>query len=445
MARGDRLLLAYSGGADSTALLVGLLGLSGEWGLTISAAHLDHGLDGDSGRRAAEAGRIAGRLGVELREGRVSVDDERRPGESPEAAARRVRYGFLESQRAEAGARWILTAHHRDDQVETVLLRILFGSGIEGLAGIRPVHRNVLRPLLACSRRDLAAEAEPFQPVVDPGNWDLDRPRNRVRHALVPSLRETDPALEAGLLRLSAAATGARRSLGSRLEPVLDVRRDPWGLTVSRAALSGLPEPLWRHALSLCHRLGGLPLPPSRAQERDLRRQCRAPGRVGCDILGSSRWESDGDRVRLLAEVSPKPRFAYTLPVPGEVDIPEIGVRFRLRRGVRSSWMFAPSPSRAGLSLPLEDGDRVFVRNRRPGDRIRPFGCAHERRLKDLLIDRRVPRPSRDRLPLLLVEEQLAWIPGVTVAEGCRITDRREVWIAEIESLEPETRQAFCK
>ena len=97
--------------------------------------------------------------------------------------------------------------------------------------------------------------------------------------------------------------------------------------------------------------------------------------------------------------------------------------------------MFRPSSHRAGLDLPIGPGDCVTVRSRREGDRIRPFGCQHTRRLKDVLIDRRVPRLERGRLPLLEVESRLAWIPGVTIDDSFRIGDKGRAWIAELESI----------
>lgn len=97
--------------------------------------------------------------------------------------------------------------------------------------------------------------------------------------------------------------------------------------------------------------------------------------------------------------------------------------------------MFASSPRRTGLSLPIVAGDEVTIRNRRPGDRLRPLGCAHTRRLKEVLIDRRVPRRERDRLPLLFVGPRLAWVPGVTVNEDFKVRESEPVWVAQIDPL----------
>jgi tRNA(Ile)-lysidine synthase len=114
------------------------------------------------------------------------------------------------------------------------------------------------------------------------------------------------------------------------------------------------------------------------------------------------------------------------------VEIPEIAVRVGLSRRPVEPWMLSGSPRCAALALPLAEGDRVTVRNRRPGDRIHPLGAAGSRKLKELLIDRRVPRRERDRLPLICVGERIAWVPGVTIDQRFRIAGEKTAWLAEV-------------
>ncbi len=435
-----RLLVAFSGGPDSTALLWGLTRIAPTCGLELLAAHLDHRLDADSPRRAAAARRLAAALAVPLVTARLEPDPEAgRGGESVEAWARRRRYEFLERVARARGARFIATAHHAEDQAETVLLRLLHGSGLEGLAAIRPVRGRVMRPLLDVPRRalDEALAASGLEAVDDPTNADLDVPRNRVRHRLLPHLAARDPRIVERLCSLARGAAAARRRVEEALVPVLEPRPlvGARGAEVDRRALRDLPEPLFAPALALLGRRAGVPYPPGEPARRELRRQLlstRAGGRLGCDCGYGWRWEGDRNRVRLLAKEPPAGRFAYTLRVPGEVEIPEIGLKVRLRRGDVDSWMFRGRADRAGLASSLPPGARVVVRNRRPGDRIRPLGGKERRRLKDLLIARRVPRHLRDRLPLLVIDGLLAWVPGVTIDERFRLGDEKRTWIAEI-------------
>lgn len=450
--RGDGLVVAFSGGPDSTALLAALRLLAPERGWRLLAAHLDHAADPGSRERAEAAREIADRLGVECRVERRPVPQEERRRHGLEAAARRTRYRFLEDVRAEHGGRWIATAHHRDDQAETVVLRLLQGTGLEGLGGIRPVWGRMVRPLLGLPRRELqgsllaseAGGAAPPSPLQDPTNRDLGIARNRVRRVLLPHLEERLPEAASRLARLAAAAQGARDALEEVLDPVLAPEpaprgAGPWGdsgrLAVRRDALSKLPEALLPHALALLHRKAGAGYPAGRAAVDELLRQLTDPGalRAGVDCPGGWRWEALGDRLVLgPSQQLPEP-FSYTLTVPGEVAIPEAGIVFRVRSETAAAWMLRGARRRAGLDLPLQPGDRVEVRNRRPGDRLRPLGSPGTRKLKDVLIDARVPRRERDRVPLLLVGDRIAWVPGVTVDQSFRLaTGRGEVWTAEM-------------
>jgi len=496
LAPGDRLLVAFSGGPDSTALLAALARWAPARGVALAAAHLDHGLDPGSAERAHAAAAAAAALGVPCTVARLPVAPRARRGESPEAAARRVRYGFLESERRRSGARWIATAHHRDDQAETVLLRLAAGSGPAGLAGIRPAPADgrpaetrdanrsggaggraesadlpppvastadhpgfaavgrVVRPLLGAPRAALAraldgapgALAAVPAPVDDPTNRDPARPRNRIRHCLLPALTRREPELPARLAALAEAAAGAAAAVDRRLAAALAPRavEDAGGgtaLAVERAELAALPEPLVPAALALLHRLAGAPYPTGRPE---LIRQLTAGGAVGCDCGGGWRWRADGPLL-VLARRREEPRpFTYTLVVPGELEIPELSLRFRLARGPVEGWMFRGECRRAGLALPLGPGEAVTVRSRRPGDRLRPLGALGERRLKEVLIDRRVLRGERDRLPLLCLGaggRRVAWVPGVTIDERYRLgaaaaTEAGVAWVAAVEPME---------
>jgi tRNA(Ile)-lysidine synthase len=383
-------------------------------------------MDPGSAERAQAAARLAGQIGVPFVTERREA---RHRGESLEAAARRVRYEFLEEVRIRTGARWIATAHHRDDQAETVLLRLMFGSGLEGLGGIRPVHGAVVRPLLGVSRRDLLASLGDLEPVQDPTNQDLRMPRSRIRHLLLPRLEADDI-----LPRIAAKARSASTSLERKVSGLLNVQEKEDGITVERAALERLPAEILPFALAWLHRRAGAPWPAGSPARTELMRQLRQ-GHAACDCGGGWRWETSGELLLLRLKPAEEERvadFSYTLGIPGEVEIPEIAVRVGLSRRPVEPWMLSGSSRCAALALPLADGDHVTVRNRRPGDRIHPLGAGGSRKLKELLIDRRVPRRDRDRLPLICVGERIAWVPGVTIDQRYRISGEPTSWFAEI-------------
>jgi tRNA(Ile)-lysidine synthase len=191
------------------------------------------------------------------------VAAERRPGENLEAAARRVRYAALESVRRTLGADRILTAHHRDDQLETILMRIASGSGLLGLAGIRERRGFLWRPALGRSRAELGevVALSGLEPVRDPTNADLARRRNRIRHALLPHLRRTDPGFDAALGALALRASGAREALERRLTSIYGLEKTENGARLAGAALAQYPPLLNLFALQLLEVAAGFATP----------------------------------------------------------------------------------------------------------------------------------------------------------------------------------------
>lgn len=441
-----RLIVAFSGGPDSLALLWAAAQLTPERARPL-AAHLDHALDPGSAARAEHAAGLARRLGIPCHCERRPVPELRRPGEAIEAAARRVRYAFLEEVATAADADAILTAHHRDDQVETVLLRIAHGSGWAGLAAIDARNGRILRPLLALPKRCLleALSEAGLTGLIDPGNADPHLLRNRLRRRVMPRLTADTPQLPRSLVRIAEAARAARGRLARRFDPVLAPRRESPGASLDVAALRTLPRELVVWALGRLHRMAGAGgAPPAPAIDELMRQLGREATATRCDCGDGWRWEVRQDRLWLEPAMPVRP-FRYTFTVPGRVWIAEIGQTLRVGPAEPAAWMFRGAPDRVGLALPLHPGDSVVVRTRQPGDRLRPLGAPGRRRLKEVLIDHGVPRRERDRLPLLVVGERIAWVPGVTIENVFRLRSRSSpgparsggpaspVWVAELE------------
>ncbi len=446
------LLVAFSGGPDSTALLAGLAELR-DRGFAptqaLFAAHLDHASDAASAERALLAERSAAALGVPWLCERREIGALSTSSESWETAARRVRYAFLEEARRATGAGWIVLGHHRDDQAETVLLRTLLGTGLYGLAAMRPIHGVRLRPLLHLPKADLRAYVLARQLAVteDPTNHDPRSLRNRIRHRLLPELAfaTATPDLEARLSRLAARAAGAAAAITHRLSA-----RFP-GLAASepdldRSVLRELPGELLPWALGALQRASGGARPPSRQAIAAITRRLAQPAEAGRAAVALGRGERlwiDADRLwietaseRVSRDPSESSGFTYTFSTPGRIEIPEANMVLTLYRSEFAPWMFEGEPERTGLVLPLQEGEEVEVRSRRPGDRLRPLGSPGSRTLKAVLIDRRIERARRDRLPLLCVGGRIAWIPGVTIDDRFRVRGPGDpVWIAKIEPL----------
>lgn len=448
LARGARgpWVVAFSGGGDSTALALALAELAPQRGLAVHLFHVDHALDEGSAGRALAASEIAARIGLPFTAERHPVPAEERRREGTEAAARRVRYAALEAFRARLGADRVLTAHHRDDQIETVLLRIAGGSGFAGLQGIHRCRGPLLRPLLDLERStlDTFVAATGIVPLADPTNLDLAMERNRMRHSLLPLLLEQEPTLGPALAAVATAAERARRVLDQRLEKLLAKEGGGSQPRLEIATLLPLPEPLPFFALGLLERRAGREKPGSTRSKRELLRQLvAAPDRSLALPAGSDDglfWLASGGLLGLAPPPPAAAAFSYILEAPGEVEVPEIRGRIRLSRQPFACWMRTGERRRAALAFPGGElpGEgagggkvRVEVRNRRPGDRIRSLGAPGMRRLKELLIDHKVPQAERDCLPLLLVEGTIAWVPGITIADRYRLQDESFPWVVE--------------
>lgn len=262
--RGEGLVLALSGGADSVALLDALDLLRRPFGFRLTAAHLDHGLREGSARDAAFCAALCAARGVPLSSARVDVRARAaRERGGLEQAARRERHAFLRGVARTEGAAAIALAHTQDDQVETLLLRLLRGAGARGLAAMRPRAGELIRPLLGVSRAEVLAHLgeRRLAWVEDPSNLDPAHRRNRVRHELLPYLEERfNPAIRRVLARTAALLADEAAHLRAEAEDlVAPFAPSPGdGLALPRASLAAVSPALARAAVrvALAH-VGG--------------------------------------------------------------------------------------------------------------------------------------------------------------------------------------------
>jgi tRNA(Ile)-lysidine synthase len=421
---GEVVLVALSGGADSVALLDVLRGLAPELRVTLHAVHVHHGLRPEADADAAFARGLCADFGIPFHLERVAVRQEP-PWEGLEAEARRARYAAFREVARRAGAQRVATAHTADDQAETVLMRLLEGAGPRGLAGIAPVRGIFIRPLLGARRGDVEAHlhARGLPSVEDPSNRDPRFLRNRIRHEVLPYLAE---ALEPDIIRRLARSAALVRSLVDDLERVAARelprlgKRGAAGWVLSVADLARLPgeaaaETVRQAARDLGHS-GAL-----RGHAQKALRGLLVPGARrgalrsgGVTVERSGRWLRVG-RGRLSALA------AHEFPVPGELQLPEIGLALDARCFEKTPGYAAPrEPGRAAFDADLLPG-LLHVRGRRRGDRFAPFGGPAERRLKTFLIDSGVPRWERDRVPLLEAGTEIIWVAGLRRGEAAPV------------------------
>jgi tRNA(Ile)-lysidine synthase len=421
LADGDTVLVALSGGADSTALLHVLTRLAPAWRIRLHALHVDHGLRDESARDAEAVRDLGQRLGVPVEVTRVVVS---RRG-SLEEAARIARYAALEAHADRLGARRIAVGHTADDQAETVLMRLLEGAGVRGLAAIPPVRGRIIRPLIDVRRAAIVAllEAAGIGWLDDPSNENLKFLRNRIRHEVLPVLAASHDADV--VVALTAVARRARETVDAvermgtfELERLM--READGALILPRPALAALPQPVATEVLRQAAARLGSRAPLRAWGHRRLARVLatstpRRPVRIGGLTI-----EVSGSLLR-IARASVPALPARTIPVPGVVALPELGLRLEAT--------LLPAP---GYEVPRDaqrvafDAERLtgplMVRGRRRGDRFLPFGAEGERRLKTLLIDAKVPRWERDRLPLVEAAGSIVWVGGLRRGAQAPIT-----------------------
>jgi tRNA(Ile)-lysidine synthase len=411
LAGGERVLVAVSGGADSVALLHALSALAPAWRLALHVLHVDHQLRPESGRDADFVRALSARLGVGCEVARVTVGR----GSSPEAQARAARHSALTEWADRLGAFRIALGHTRDDQAETVLMRVLEGAGPRGLAGIAPVRGRIVRPLLTLGRHEVVAEleAQGLSWIEDPSNRDPRFFRNRVRHAVLPQLATAcDLDVVAALTRTAARMREAVDALDARASAELDRLARPGvsDAVFSRAALGTLPDELAANVLRLgAARLGSRA--PLRAwAHRGLARVLAEPTARRPFRFGGVTVEVSGDWLRLSSGAD-APLGERLLQVPGRTALPEIGRSIEARLLPARDYVLPREPSRAAFDADLLPAP-VRVRPRGRGDRLRAF-AGGERRVKSLFIDAKVPAWERDRIPLVEAGGEVIWIAGL--------------------------------
>ncbi len=460
---GDRVLVAVSGGPDSTALLLLLLAIAREMRLELHVAHLNHGWRGRSAAADAEfVRRLAIRHRLPVTVGQIAPSTwtgHRGRQTSKEARAREMRMTFLIDTARQIGARRIALGHTREDQAESFLMRLMRGSGARGLAGIYPVVDNLfIRPLIASRRRDIIAylKTRRVRYRVDPTNRDTRLARNRIRRRLIPLLeRDYNPAIIETLSDTSDILRDEDRFMdeAARSVYVSLIERDHRGILLGARPLRKLHPALRRRVLrmALGEVRGDLRRLTRAHVEKPLRLLEESRGRrvvtlpdglivrlEGNQVLvtrkddGGSREDGGDETVRSGALC----REALC-PVPGRVALHGFDLMLSAqvveRAGTPERWSAAGS-NQAYLDADLLPGP-LLIRPRRAGDRFVPLGAPGSRKVKSFLIDRKVPVDERGRIPLVLSGDRIAWVVGHQIDDRFKVTaNTRRILVLEKES-----------
>lgn len=404
--RSDPLLIAFSGGADSTALASTLVDL----GYSVTLAHVDHGLRAESAREADHCRRIARRLGVRILCRRVTVDP------ATQAEARRVRYAALSEMAKECGARRIATGHTRDDQAETVLLRLRRGG--YGL-GIPPIRQNVVRPLIEVSRSstERSCHEAGLEFLNDPSNLNP-----RYRRVVVRS--ELAAAGAAEMSRVLAVGGEASRQAG-RVAAQVDkawaglVEHDGDRLRICRRRLADLEAGVARQ---LFHTIGmqlGLEL-KNRLVDEIVSQAARTGRRLSLPAGFSVWWEPDSVVVGRWQTAGTL--ASHEVRVGSHARLPDWGIEV-----ISTPVDIQTSPDSNPFSEVMDAGvlgSSFTVRQWRPGDRFWPLGAPGTKKLQDFFVDSKVPAVKRGTVPIVTAGDRILWVAGYRLDSSARITSR---------------------
>ena len=439
--RDDRLIVGVSGGIDSMVLLHLLHTYRREFNLSLIVAHVNHGLRPEESKEEANlVQKESERLGLHFEYGQFDVKRFQRVGGlSAQDAGRRIRFQFFKNLLLKYQAHKIVLGHNADDQVETVLLRLIRGSGLQGLRGMLPIREGrVIRPLLEIWKEEIESFARekgiPF--LLDSSNLKGDYLRNRVRLSLIPLIeKEYQPTFKKIVMKTSAilreendyldrAAEESYRKIMHQENEILSFRFSEFQ-ALQKAIQWRMIQKIWR-------RMNREEMITEEGEGLDVdsiyRQLHQSSPSFLFELPRGIYLEKQYDMVSLKkGRMKPLPPFEAELVLPGRTFIDEIGREMVAEETVRDEKfiVFKESPNTAfldyeKLQFPLK------VRNFRPGDRFQPLGVKGIQKLKKFFIDHKISRFERPKIPLLISGEKIVWIIGYRIDERVKVTEKTQ-------------------
>jgi len=430
----QRILIAVSGGADSVCLARLLVDLASEWGISCGIAHVHHGLRGDDAD--ADAAFVAGlgdELGVPVFVRHYQTESYAQEHMiSIEMAARELRHRAFSEMALEFEADAIALGHHLSDQAETVLFRLVWGTSPLGIGGMKSMKRVkdliLIRPLLEVTRKEiiryLKSQGQGWRE--DESNEADGYMRNRIRHEILPAIAERiNPCAEEAMVRFGSMIGEDAQYLQSIADELYDkVEENPGELNVE--TLLSAPVALQRRVVYQWIRHCGLGRFATFLVVERLLELCRS-----CD--GSKQFEVNhitfvrAYNVLRVASAYPAEPFSEHLNLGGAVTIKSLGLRVVSQildqPFVLTGQQVGRFPASANLNPERLGGQPLVIRSWLQGDRFEPLGMDGHKKIKDVLIDAKVPRDLRSKIPLLEVEGQIVWVPGYQIARGWEVVD----------------------
>ncbi|MBU1047810.1 MAG: tRNA lysidine(34) synthetase TilS [Candidatus Omnitrophica bacterium] len=425
--KGDKVLVAFSGGPDSCALLYILNELKKEYDISICAGHINHMLRGKESLKDEEiVKKICKDLKIPCKSVEKDINKLKKKGESLEEAARRVRYGALEKIAKDLDANKIALGHNKNDQIETVLFRIVRGTGEDGLGGIPEVRAlgsnvEIIRPLLDIWRKDIEAYlgSKKIKPRIDSSNLDVKFFRNKIRHELIPYLEKFNPKIKEGLLKISQISKENSEYIKQNTRKILKriSTRMPDAVKIEIDKLMTYPRVLHNNILrEVAKEFKELDYANLKEIEKVINsKRANLVLRLSSGVEIAKEYTTLFIRkVKNSKKSANNKNYSYVLKKKSKCLISEIGKTVFLDIKKKDK----------KIMLKLEDSNQIYfdadkiklpltIRTRQKGDRFCPFGMNKEKKLKDFFIDEKITLKERDKVPILVTKDRkILWIAG---------------------------------
>ncbi|WP_307342640.1 tRNA lysidine(34) synthetase TilS [Caldalkalibacillus uzonensis] len=469
LVQGDRILVAVSGGPDSMMLLHWLWRFKTKWGLELIAVHLNHQLRGrDADLDQAYVEKMCATWGIPcVAEKRDVARYAQENSLSKQVAARECRYALFEQVARLQKCNKVAVAHHADDQVETVLMRLIRGTGPAGLSGMRPKRAlaefhsltgcELIRPLLALSKREIERYCQVFElnPRLDHTNLTDDDTRNWIRHHLVPKMKELNPNLSCVIQDMSHLVAEDDDYLTElakqKVDHIIDQGEDQH-IRLKLPELRQLPLPLQRRViLLLLNYLSGDHHWKKVHIDSILKLAKREAGHQKLYLPEGINVERHYDLLlvhkRGPTHTDPRFQFCYEISAPGTYQWAELPFSLIIEKRPRNLHrpvdrgkqenaqgdIYQADFDAADLHFPL------LIRNRRAGDKMQPLGMKGHKKVKDIFIDSKIPRYQRELWPIILDQQGVLWIPGLKRSDRAKVTEQTQ----ELYVLTMKMREGF--
>ena len=427
ISEGDRVLVAFSGGADSVALLMLLHKVKEKLGIEVCAAHLNHGIRGSEADRDEEFCReLCRKNGIIFTAGHVDVPSEcKKTGEGLEECARRLRYAFLEETASELSCNKIATAHHADDNIETVLLHMIRGCGLNGLSGIPQKRGNIVRPLLSFRKKELTdALSDLCQDFVyDSTNSEDDASRNLLRHTVLPQIYRLNSGADAVFMRMCRSVSEDNAYLEAEAEKI--------PLDADRKTLTLLPQPILSRYIKRKYRdsCGGAML-DNGAINTVSEAIRNGAGTVRYTVAGNVTARISSHGLEFI-KVSKNEGFSFFTELSeGENIMSQNGNKILITcdKKVADDWqnIYKLSTRVSVNSDKIYKDGRVILTARAisEGESYRYGG--QNKNVRRQLINKKIPSETRRKLPCICLENEAIWVPCLSVADELRPSDNKK-------------------